>query len=384
MKHNRIVSLLLSVIIIFSVCAFSGTNLATSDEDIICYQEALNSYALGHMSWGVKSMGLDKLQKKLEESGKELPEVKVAVVDSGINTSNKYVKGRYTEDGYNFIDKNTDIEDSNYHGTMVSGIIADATSSNVKVLPLKVNNKNGTGYMSNVSKAIYYAIDHNADVINLSLSAEDPNHSIKVLDDAIDAAVKKGIVVVVASGNQSADANDRYPGNKDNVLTITSVDKNNQIGENANTGSCVDFALPGVSITAPYKIGLLSMFVDTGTSLAAPHAAAAAALLKTCNKNLNQDDIKEILINYSVDLGDNGFDNTYGWGMINLADYDINSADRKILSFDGKTVTLVDNSGNTTTVPFVKYINKSYYLLDVNGDGIVNAKDYAYLIKNYK
>ena len=384
MKHNRIVSLLLSVIIIFSVCAFSGTNLATSDEDIICYQEALNSYALGHMSWGVKSMGLDKLQKKLEESGKELPEVKVAVVDSVINTSNKYVKGRYTEDGYNFIDRNTDIEDSNYHGTMVSGIIADATSSNVKVLPLKVNNKNGTGYMSNVSKAIYYAIDHNADVINLSLSAEDPNHSIKVLDDAIDAAVKKGIVVVVASGNQSADANDRYPGNKDNVLTITSVDKNNQIGENANTGSCVDFALPGVSITAPYKSGLLSMFVDTGTSLAAPHAAAAAALLKTCNKNLNQDDIKEILINYSVDLGDTGFDNTFGWGMINLADYDINSADRKILSFDGKTVTLVDNSGNTTTVPFAKYINKSYYLLDVNGDGIVNAKDYAYLIKNYK
>ena len=238
--------------------------------------------------------------------------------------------------------------------------------------------------MSNVSKAIYYAIDHNADVINLSLSAEDPNHSIKILDDAIDAAVKKGIVVVAASGNQSADANDRYPGNKDNVLTITSVDKNNQIGENANTGSCVDFALPGVSITAPYKSGLLSMFVDTGTSLAAPHAAAAAALLKTCNKNLNQDDIKEILINYSVDLGDSGFDNTYGWGMINLADYDINSAERKILSFDGETVTLVDNSGNTTSIPFAKYINKSYYLLDVNGDGIVNAKDYAYLIRKYK
>lgn len=383
MKHGKVLSLLLSFIIVFSVCAFSVTSLATSDDDIICYQEALSSYYIGHMSWGVKSMGLDKLQKKLEESGKELPEVKVAVVDSGINTSNIYVKGRYTDDGYNFIDKNTDIEDSNYHGTMVSGIIADATSSNVKVLPLKVNNKNGTGYMSNVSKAIYYAIDHNADVINLSLSAEDPNHSIKVLDDAIDAAVKKGIVVVVASGNQSADANDRYPGNKDNVLTITSVDKNNQIGENANTGSCVDFALPGVSITAPYKSGLLSMFVDTGTSLAAPHAAAAAALLKTCNKNLNQDDIKEILINYSVDLGDSGFDNTYGWGMINLADYDINSAERQILSFDGETVTLVDNSGNITSIPFAKYINKSYYLLDVNGDGIVNAKDYAYLIKKY-
>ena len=380
MKHSKALSLLLSFVIAFSVCAFSGARLSLSDEQNICVQEALNSYSLGYMSWGVKSMGLDKLQEKLEKSGKELPEVKVAVVDSGINTSNKYVKGRYTDDGYNFIDKNTDIEDSNYHGTMVSGIIADATSSNVKVLPLKVNNKNGTGYMSNVSKAIYYAIEHNADVINLSLSAEDPNHSVTVLDDAIDAAVKKGIVVVVASGNQSANANDRYPGNKDNVLTITSVDKNNNIGENANTGSCVDFALPGVSITAPYK---RIMFVDTGTSLAAPHAAAAAALLKTCNKKLNQDDIKEILINYSVDLGENGFDNTYGWGMINLADFDINSTEPEILSFDGKTVILTDNNGKTTSVLFADYINKRYYPLDLNDDGVVNAKDYAYLIRNY-
>ncbi len=380
MKHSKALSLLLSFVIAFSVCAFSGARLSLSDEQNICVQEALNSYSLGYMSWGVKSMGLDKLQEKLEKSGKELPEVKVAVVDSGINTSNKYVKGRYTDDGYNFIDKNTDIEDSNYHGTMVSGIIADATSSNVKVLPLKVNNKNGTGYMSNVSKAIYYAIEHNADVINLSLSAEDPNHSVTVLDDAIDAAVKKGIVVVVASGNQSANANDRYPGNKDNVLTITSVDKNNNIGENANTGSCVDFALPGVSITAPYK---RIMFVDTGTSLAAPHAAAAAALLKTCNKKLNQDDIKEILINYSVDLGENGFDNTYGWGIINLADFDINSTEPEILSFDGKTVILTDNNGKTTSVLFADYINKRYYPLDLNDDGVVNAKDYAYLIRNY-
>jgi len=383
MKHTKALSLLLSFIIVFSVCVFSGTKLSVTDEQDICVQEALNNYWLGYMSWGVKSMGLDKLQEKLEESGRELPEVKVAVVDSGINTSNTYVKGRYTDDGYNFIDKNTDIEDSNYHGTMVSGIIADATSSNVKILPLKVNNKNGTGYMSNVSKAIYYAIEHNADVINLSLSAEDPNHSITVLDAAIDAAVEKGIVVVVASGNQAANENDRYPGNKDNVLTITSVDKNNNIGENANTGSCVDFALPGVSITAPYKSGLLSMFIDTGTSLAAPHAAAAAALLKTCNKNLNQDDIKEILINYSVDLGDSGFDNTYGWGVINLADYDINRTEPEILSFDGRNVTLKDNNGNTKSIPFINYINKSYAPLDVNNDGIVNARDFAYLIKNY-
>ena len=97
---------------------------------------------------------------------------------------------------------------------------------------------------------------------------------------------------------------------KDNVLTITSVDSSDKIAENANTGADVDFALPGVLILAPYK---RLMMVDSGTSLAAPHAAAAAALLKSWCKHLNQDQVVDILKQYSVDLGAKGFDNTYGW-----------------------------------------------------------------------
>ena len=283
--------------------------------------ESLNNYALGYMSWGVKHMGLDVLQKNLEKKGK-LPEVKVAVIDSGINTDNKYLKNRYTNDGYNFLDNNTDINDTQYHGTMVSGIIADCTSSNVKVMPLKVNGESGSGKLSDVNRAIYYAIEHNADVINMSLSAVDSKHTLTILDDAIAEAVSKGIVVVVAAGNQASDTADRYPANKDNVLTITSVDSSDKIAENANTGADVDFALPGVLILAPYK---RLMMVDSGTSLAAPHAAAAAALLKSWCKHLNQDQVVDILKQYSVDLGAKGFDNTYGWGMINLSKFNVNA-----------------------------------------------------------
>lgn len=293
-----------------------------AQSEVTFQTEALNNYALGYMSWGVKHMGLDVLQKNLEKKGK-LPEVKVAVIDSGINTDNKYLKNRYTNDGYNFLDNNTDISDSEFHGTMVSGVIADCTSSNVKVLPLKVNGASGRGNMKNVAKAIHYAVEHNADVINLSLSSEDPNHTITILDEAIEEAVSKGVVVVAAAGNQGGDTADRYPANKDNVLTITSVDSSDKIAENANTGADVDFALPGVLILAPYK---RLMMVDSGTSLAAPHAAAAAALLKSWCKHLNQDQVVDILKQYSVDLGAKGFDNTYGWGMINLSKFNVNAA----------------------------------------------------------
>lgn len=318
---NRMISALLALVLTLSLS--TAVNAVDTDQgDTVFETEALSSYPLGHMSWGVSHMGLDKLQKKLENSGKPLPEVRVAVIDSGINTSNPFLKGRYTDDGYNFISNSTDITDEEYHGTTVSGIIADATSSNVKVLPIKVNGKDGKGNMKNVSKGIYYAIEHGADVINLSLSSEDPNHSLTILDEAIEAAVSRGIAVTVASGNQKGDIKYRYPANKDNVLTITSIDSSDMIGENANTGEGVDFALPGVMILAPYK---RAMFFSTGTSLAAPHAAAAAALLKTWDKSLTQSEIKDIFIKYSVDLGDKGYDTTYGWGMIDLSDFDIDS-----------------------------------------------------------
>ena len=318
---NRMISALLALVLTFSLS--TAVNAVDTDQgDTVFENEALSSYPLGHMSWGVSHMGLDKLQKKLENSGRSLPEVRVAVIDSGLYAASPFLKGRYVDEGYNFIDSNTDINDEQHHGTMVSGVIADATSSNVKVLPIKVNGKDGKGNMKNVSKGIYYAIEHGADVINLSLSSEDPNHSLTILDEAIEVAVSKGIVVVVAAGNQRGDVMDRYPANKSNVITVTSIDKNNVIGENANTGAGVDFALPGVMILAPYK---RIVMLNTGTSCAAPHASAAAALLKTWDKSLTQSEIKDIFIKYSVDLGDEGYDTTYGWGMIDLSDFDINN-----------------------------------------------------------
>ena len=319
MRKTKLLSMILSLLmLLISVCVPIGA--AETEE---AQTGKLNGYLLGYMSWGIERMGLDVLQEKLENSGRALPEVRVAVLDTGLKKSNRYLQGRYLDEGYNFIDNNTDYDDDQYHGTEVSGVIADGTSSNVKILPIKVMDSNGDGKMSDTAKGIYYALDHGADVINLSLSGDDKNHTYHSLDDAIAEAVSRNVVVVVAAGNQDGDASLRYPANKDNVITITSINKRNNLGLLANYGSVIDFALPGMNILAPHRG---TMLLDSGTSLAAPHAAAAAALLKTWDKSLNQAEIYEIFKQYSVDLGDKGFDDTFGWGMIDLSGFDINSA----------------------------------------------------------
>ena len=345
--------------------------------------ESLSNYLPGHMSWGVKRMGLDQLQKKLESSGKKLPEVKVAVLDTGIKKSNRYLQGRYTEDGYNFISDNTDFDDDQYHGTEVSGVIADGTSSNVKILPIKVMDKNGDGKMANTAKGIYYALDHGADVINLSLSGDDKNHTFHSLDDAIAEAISRNAVVVVAAGNQDTDASLRYPANKDNVITITSVNKANTLGLLANYGSVVDFALPGMNVLVPHKS---IMLLDSGTSLAAPHAAAAAALLKTWCKDLNQEQIVEIFKQYAVDLGEPGFDNVYGWGMLDLSSFDINAAPPEkpvgpepALTGDVNLDGTVDINDATMLQRYLAELltltDEQLLAADVNRDGNVNVND---------
>lgn len=307
--------------LVFSTVTCAGGCADTLEQKPELTTESLSNYSLGYMSWGIRHMGLDKLQEKLEKSGKVLPEVRVAVLDTGIKKSNRYLQGRYTDDGYNFIANNTDFDDDQYHGTEVSGIIADGTSSNVKILPIKVMDDKGDGKMADTAKGIYYALDHGADVINLSLSGDDKNHTYHSLDDAIAEAVARNVVVVVAAGNQGGDASLRYPANKDNVITVTSVYRNNTLGLLANYGAPIDFALPGMNVLVPHRS---IMMLDSGTSLAAPHAAAAAALLKTWCKDLNQDQIIEIFKQYAVDLGNPGFDTTYGWGMLDLSSFDIN------------------------------------------------------------
>lgn len=286
--------------------------------------DALMNGKKDHYSWGVTMMGLDVMQDKLIAESYSLPEIKVAVLDSGVIRTNKYLEGRLTDEGYNFISNTDDVTDDHGHGTHVSGIVADGTPNNVKILPVKVMNENGKGTLVTIRAGLSYALNEGASVVNLSLSTADKDSVLNFLDSTIDELVSRNIVVCVSAGNDQKDASYYYPARLDNVITIAALGNQVQIASYSNFGHVIDFALPGSSVVSTYQEGLA---YKSGTSMASPHAAAAAALLKTWNPNLNQSQVKQIFIDNAVDMGDPGFDDIYGYGYINLANFDTTRSD---------------------------------------------------------
>lgn len=267
-----------------------------------------------HYSWGVGKMGLDDMENRLIEAGygqaDSNPPVVVAVVDSGVS-NNRYINGRLLT-GYNYVSQNTNTGDDNGHGTHVAGTICDGTPQRVKILPIKSFGANGKGSIANIKNGIEYAISQGADVINLSLGSDDTGQSSDYFDSSLQKAYQQGITVIAAAGNSSMDTQYAYPANNPNVITIAALDENMSLADYSNYGYEVDFALPGSNIQSCVPTGIESM---NGTSMAAPHAAAAAADLLCWNPNYDPDTIRSILIDYSVNLGDSYL---YGNGWIDF------------------------------------------------------------------
>ena len=138
-------------------------------------------------SWGNDYMGMSKLKKEAASYG-YTRKVTVAIVDTGINTSNRMFKGRtISSQSYNFFNGNKNVTDVFGHGTHVSGIIVDATPANVSLLVLRVANSKGQSSMLTIKTALQYAIAKKSDVINLSMGFIDANADLyNYLDSTID------------------------------------------------------------------------------------------------------------------------------------------------------------------------------------------------------
>ncbi len=254
--------------------------------------------------------------------------VKVAVLDTGVNSGNRDLAGRLLA-GRNFTvgSPNTNVADGNGHGTHVAGLIAANRNStgmfgvaySAQILPVKVIANNGAGASIWVDAGLRWAADQGAFLANLSLGG-----TVATNPAAMQYAVGKGMLIVAAAGNAGQAQPGwpaRYAGQawaNGQVINVVAVDSANRIASWSNrAGDAMYFTLaaPGVSLTSTYGTGYAAM---SGTSMAAPVVTGAAALIKSRWTYLNAKDVAGILFVTATDLGAVGVDPVFGRGLVNV------------------------------------------------------------------
>lgn len=226
-----------------------------------------------HYSWGVEDCHFDDFTDGRSFSGEGV----VAVVDTGVDDSHSFLQGRVLS-GRDFVDGDNDADDGHYHGTHVAGTILDCSGdAPVKILPVRVLNERGSGSSSTVVAGIKWAADQGADVINLSLGGS--RGSSDVMDAGLDYAIQKGTLVVAAAGNDSSDTVNYCPAHvtTPGMVVASAGDSGHAKAYFTNYGESVDLMAPGVSVKSCAPGNTWKTL--SGTSMAAPHASAAAVLL---------------------------------------------------------------------------------------------------------
>lgn len=265
--------------------------------------------------WGVAAIHADKYVEYLTAREKDDIRLIVAVVDSGVNADHELFDGRLVQ-GRDFVDSDYDPNDENGHGSHVAGIVADCTAGlDIKILPVRVTDKNGDGDTSRLGLAILYAMIREADVINLSLGAT--GHS-RYLEGCVKAALNKRITVVAATGNAGVDVAGIMPACMSECISVTAVDSARNLYSSSNTGDAVDITAPDVAIRSAVPGGKSKYVEMPGTSMAAPHVPAAAAMLLLDRPEYKPADVEEALKGAATDLGNKGWDTKYGAGLLNL------------------------------------------------------------------
>ena len=273
-----------------------------------------------YLSWGIRNMGMDKVQQKLAKR-KNKPEVKVAILDTGISLIETAFSGRIVNPA-DFVAFTPFPHDFNGHGTHCASTIVDATPSNVKVMPVKTMSGIGFGTIFNNLMGLIYAQLMGADIVNMSLAGLD-ELELKPYDALLKSMVDDGMTIVVAAGNEGTDVKTSYPSSSKYVITVGAINKKNRVDkEYSNFGSAIDFVAPGSEIKGyATDLGIPCMAVMTGTSMATPHVTAACALIKTVYPTYNMKQIYKVLKAHAIDIEAKGKDKYAGWGRIDLTDF---------------------------------------------------------------
>jgi len=221
--------------------------------------------------------------------------VNVYIVDTGIRGSHQEFTGRMKQ-GFSAISGGTD--DCNGHGTHVAGTVAGTTygiAKKASIYPVRVLDCDGSGSTSGVIEGVEWIVNNARfpAVANMSLGGS----KLQSLNDAVQRAIAKGVVFVVAAGNSSDDSCKYSPASTPEAITVAASDKKDVSASFTSYGACVDVYAPGVGITSAGIANNSSTDTMSGTSMASPHTAGAVALLLEKNPSASPSSIAAQLIN---------------------------------------------------------------------------------------
>lgn len=220
-------------------------------------------------------------------------------------------------------DRDNDPMDDLGHGTHCSGIMAAQTNNNLgvagvtwfcKVMNIRAGFRTPSGGFledDDVSAGIVYAVDNGAQIISISWG---DTQLSPIIRDVCQYAIDMGVVLVASAGNQ-AGVGLLYPATFNDVISVTAVDERRSLCTFSSYGEGLDLCAPGLNIFSTtinddYKM-------ESGTSMSAPFVAGATALLLSQNPFLSNGEVHQILQSSCDDLGETGYDNLFGYGIIN-------------------------------------------------------------------
>ncbi len=250
--------------------------------------------------------------------------VTIAILGTGVDLDHPDLSDKIVP-GYDVVNGDHDPIDDNGYYTFVAGIAAAVTNNGEgiagvswggRLMPVKVMGADGRGSYADIIEGVRWATDHGANIINMSFVGF---HYSQALQDAMDYAQTQGVQLLVAStGDYAGEGNPRvYPAALRNVLAVGGTDKTNARLRASGYGDYVDLAAPAETIVSTWwQSGQHVYGVASGADFAAPHVAGVAALILSVNPSLSLDQLTSLLRSSAVDLGDPGFDDYYGYGLV--------------------------------------------------------------------
>ncbi|MBR6676033.1 MAG: S8 family serine peptidase [Clostridia bacterium] len=276
-----------------------------------------------YITWGAEYMGMDQYAAWL--MNRPTSSVIVAVLDTGSEPWPGY-EDRYLEGADISRDAYPNGQyDIHGHGSHVAGTIIDCTQGlDVSILPVKSLNTYDYGteeeinkqYASIWSTAMFYAEAEGASVFNMSIGITNKFHTTpedtcgNLIDIALDYVTSKGVVVAVAAGNDSRDCGVECPAHNGKAIIVSAFDEYGDLAYFTNFGDGVDVGGPGVDVGSYLSGGEFGYL--SGTSMAAPHIAALAAMIKAQYPDTTSAEVEKYITVYSVDMGK---ESSYGAGI---------------------------------------------------------------------